>query len=341
MAHGPAECRKLTRPRCPAKRLSLGAIVEESVSVIAHCDWSIRANKRWMAVAVREGRQWKLGAPELVGDCNTLLARLNSRAREDGALVVGFDFPIGLPASYGRLTGFRSFREAISTFGHDGWEDWYRVASHAEEISLRRPFYPMRPGGTFRSHLLDGLGIGNPLDLMRLCERPADGGHAACMLFWTLGGNQVGKAAISGWQEIIVPNISDVGLWPFDGTLPELVTDCPVVIVETYPGDVYGQLGIPRHPVWSKQKQDGRRFAGETLLACMTDPGLSPESDLVELVRTGFSSRKSGEDPFDATVGLMGMLAVVRGHRSEGVPSLPGVETWEGWILGKKAGPWA
>jgi len=32
-------------------------------------------------------------------------------------------------------------------------------------------------------------------DLLRLCERATPDRGDACMLFWTLGGNQVGKAA--------------------------------------------------------------------------------------------------------------------------------------------------
>jgi hypothetical protein len=41
--------------------------------------------------------------------------------------------------------------------------------------------------------------------LRRQCERATPTRRAACPLFWTLGSNQVGKAAISGWQEVIAP----------------------------------------------------------------------------------------------------------------------------------------
>lgn len=87
-----------------------------------------------------------------------------------------------------------------------------------------------------------------PLELLRLCERATDLRSAACMLFWTLGGNQVGKAAIAGWRELIAPNLDTIGLWPFDGSLQEILDRFPVAVVETYPGDAYGQIDIPAIP---------------------------------------------------------------------------------------------
>ena len=41
--------------------------------------------------------------------------------------------------------------------------------------------------------------------LLRVCELKTEHSQAACSLFWTLGGNQVGKGALTGWQEVIRP----------------------------------------------------------------------------------------------------------------------------------------
>jgi hypothetical protein len=49
----------------------------------------------------------------------------------------------------------------------------------------------------------------------------------------------------------------------------------------------------------------------------------------------GFGPSKSGEDPFDATVGLLSMIEVVNGRRDEGRASTDEVTAWEGWILGQ------
>ncbi|MBM7322380.1 hypothetical protein JS562_04460 [Agrobacterium sp. S2] len=60
-------------------------------------------------------------------------------------------------------------------------------------------------------------------------------------------------------------------------------------------------------------------------------------SGLQSLIRGGFGNGKDGEDRFDATVGLLGMIDVVDGRRTEGVPEADDVKTWEGWILGQRA----
>ena len=40
---------------------------------------------------------------------------------------------------------------------------------------------------------------------------------------------------------------------------------------------------------------------------------------------------------FDAFAGLCGMIEVIDGRRSEGVPEDEAIRTWEGWILGQEA----
>jgi len=306
-----------------------------SAAIIAHCDWSIDRKKRWMCVAVRNGAGWTLSAPEPVGDTHNLIQRLRRRAGADGALLIGFDFPIGLPAAYGRALGLADFRSFLPSLGDPRFARWFDVAEHRGEISIDRPFYPMRPGGTRRHHLFDALGF-QATDLLRRCERATLDRGDACMLFWTLGGNQVGKAALTGWREIILPNLEKLSLWPFDGPLHELMRPGATVVVETYPGDVYGQLGIPRRPVWSKRQQDGRRSVASHLMRWLEDRPQVEGSGLQSLISDGFGNGKDGEDRFDATVGLLGMIDVVECRRGEGVPEVDDVKTWEGWILGQQ-----
>jgi hypothetical protein len=80
--------------------------------------------------------------------------------------------------------------------------------------------------------------------LRRRCELAQPGRRAACSIFWTLGGQQVGKAAIAGWKEVLIPALDDteidLRLWPFDGSLSELVARGRVVVAETYPAEFYG-----------------------------------------------------------------------------------------------------
>ena len=54
-------------------------------------------------------------------------------------------------------------------------------------------------------------------------------------------------------------------------------------------------------------------------------------------IEDGFGAGADGEDRFDAVVGLLGMLGVVRGRRCSGEPDDPVVRRVEGWILGQQA----
>lgn len=305
-------------------------------TLVVHCDWGKAPGKRWMAVAAPDGRRWRLDRPEPVARTDDLLDRLSVRA-DGGRILIGFDFPIGLPAAYGRKIPFARFSEALAAFGHGEWSNWYAVCEGPDEISIHRPFYPSRPGGRRRVHLRTGLDLSDT-DLLRACERRTDGRRAACALFWTLGGNQVGKGAITGWREVLAPNRERIGIWPFDGTLAECLERTPLVIVETYPGEAYGHLRIGRVPRWSKGTISGRQSVAEKLVAWMTDHA-TPDAGLVEFVSGGFGSRPRGEDQFDALVGLMSMIDVVEGRRSEGNPVTDDVLTWEGWILGMHPPP--
>ena len=302
--------------------------------ILAHCDWSMHAGKRWMTTAIRHDGVWSISAPELVGDVTTLLDRL--RQRGDGVIVIGFDFPIGLPKTYGEKSGLIDFRSALTSFGQGVWSDWYSVAELREDISLHRPFYPRRPGGTKRSHLMEGLGLESTDALLRRCERATEDRQAACMLFWTLGGNQVGKGAITGWREILTPNLTTAGLWPFDGNLDQLLSTHAVVFAETYPASVYSQLGISRRPLWSKRLRDGRTMVARHLMAWLRSRPVRVEPPFVTLVSQGFSAGSDGEDQFDAAVGLFGMIDVLDGRQPEGAPKDPAIQRWEGWILGQQ-----
>ncbi|WP_245947653.1 DUF429 domain-containing protein [Jannaschia seohaensis] len=304
---------------------------------MAHCDWSKDPKKRSMAVARRSDGKWEIALPEAVGRTDRLFDTLKNRALHDGALLLGFDFPIGVPAFYGEATGLGDFRTALRSFGTGRWSDWYSVCEDAAEISVARPFYPMRPGGRKRHHLLTGLGAPTPDALLRRCEHGTATRPAACMLFWTLGGNQVGKGAITGWQEVIAPNIDGIGLWPFDGELDRLLATNDIVVAETYPGDVYGQIGIPRRPPWSKRRREGRASVAGSLTDWLKARDVDFEPGLGSLIEDGFGPGPTGEDPFDALVGLLGMLDVVEGRLEPGNPRDPAIERWEGWILGQQA----
>lgn len=306
-------------------------------AIVVHCDWSLVPRKRWMAVARRNGGRWAIGPPEPVGEVASLFGRLAARAGEEGPLFAGFDFPIGLPRAYGERTGLPDFRAALAAFGTGDWSEWYDVSRTPGEISIRRPFYPARPGGRRKAHLIDGLGIGADA-LLRDCERRTARRNAACSLFWTLGGNQVGKAAITGWRDLLAPAAARLSLWPFDGTLAELLARGGVVIAETYPGEAHGQIGLPRPRGWSKRRQSDRAALAHRLQDWLDGRDADPGPGLHETIATGFGRGPEGEDRFDAVIGLFGMLDVLAGRLPPDPPRDPALRRWEGWILGQRPG---
>jgi hypothetical protein len=284
-----------------------------------------------------------------------MLAGLRAEAGPDGCILAGFDFPIGLPLVYARQAGIQDFKGFLAELDQIGaWSSFFDVAELPEQISTGRPFYPLRPGRARQQHLLSGLEAENLDALRRLCERARPGRRAAAPLFWTIGAQQVGKAALSGWKEVLVPALvsrnneasgqpapAGPAIWPFSGRLDELLLPGQVVIAECYPAEFYTHLGIAFSPRRAGVKS-GKRIQAERaanaaalmLLAGRLQVDMDPE--LQRQLIDGFGSKADGEDRFDATVGLLGMINIVRGRWPVGEPDGANIRRIEGWILGQR-----
>lgn len=319
--------------------------------LVAHADWSAHPRKRWMAQArLDEGSRYDAMAPQRVDDPRDLFDHLRAQAGPSGAILVGFDFPIGLPQAYAAMAGIREFLDCLPEFGQGEWVDFYEVAALPREIHLRRPFYPDKPWHTSQAHLLDGLKLGDIDQLRRKCELAGPNRRAAAPLFWTLGGQQVGKAAINGWRELLAPAIRkdklakappSLSIWPFSGPLEGLLLPGRTVVAETYPAEFYTHLGLKlsrRSPGKrsGKRSPDTRRANAPRLLAWAEQNDIRLEPALEAAITNGFGTPQSGEDPFDAVAGLFGMLNVVRGNQPAGDPEQPELQRVEGWILGQR-----
>jgi hypothetical protein len=287
-------------------------------ATLAHADWSIDARKRWLARAILQpcGRYLAL-PPKPVGTLHDLFARLGA------GVLLGVDFPIGLPRAYALSAGIEHFPTHLAQFGQGSWSAFYEVSRAPSEVCLTRPFYPHMPGkrGTVsRQHLVDGLGVDDMAALRRRCDLLAD----ASPLFWTLGAKQVGKAAICAWRDLLAPALRDgldLALWPFDGPLDRLLAGRRTVVAETYPAAAYRHLQLPR---LSKRRQASRQACAPALFAFAQGRfDLAP--CLEARIGDGFGATADGEDPFDASVGLFGMLNVVLGHRASGEPYDPAI----------------
>jgi len=321
--------------------------------LVAHADWSKNPNKRWVAVAVHQHDGiYEAQAPEKVEDTRLFLENLRNSCRPTATIMIGFDFPIGIPASYAIRCSVTDFLELLPKLGKGEWPDFYKPAETADQISVKRPFYPMKPGGSRRSYLTESLlGHDNFDDLLRLCERGYDGRRSACPLFWTLGGQQVGKAAISGWQSVIQPALvkdpDQTRIWPFDGSLSSLLSETGVTIIaETYPAEFYTHLNIglyskqspgevTNQPSSGKRDQRSRKNISPILLKWSRETDVRLTSQLNDEIIHGFSPSTKGEDPFDAVIGLFGMLNILLGHHPPGDPMSEEQKRIEGWILGQ------
>jgi hypothetical protein len=309
-------------------------------ALVVHADWSVHPGKRWMAQAVRRpGGGYLALPPAPVGALENFWLRLGEAGR-DGPIVAGFDFPIGLPAAYAKQAGIEDFATAFAGFGEGRWRDFYEVAAHAEQIALTRPFYPERPGGRTRRQLVDGLRLATWRDLHRRCDGATAGRPPACPMFWTLGGNQVGKGMIVGWRDLLAParrDGIDVAIWPFDGALAELICNHRFVVTEAYPGEVYGHLGLSLRTGGGKRSGAARSAAAPLLLDWSRRADLALAPELCAEISAGFGAAPGADDRFDAVVGLFGLINVVSGARPSGEPDDPVVRRIEGWILGQDA----
>ena len=254
-----------------------------------------------------------------MGNPGSLIARLRTEAGENGCAFAGFDFPIGVPASYAKRAAISSFPALLSKLGDGDWKDFYSVCDKPAQISVYRPFYPNGGyKGRREEDLFRGLGVSSLEPLLRRCERGGNGHKQACCLFWTLGRNQVGKAAIIGWRDVLAPALrreKPIILWPFDGALPDLLMPGNVVVAETYPAECYGWFS--EKAVGSKSDQNERKKFGASLLRWADAQSVMVANCLIEDIQSGFPK---GDDAFDAVVGLFGMLKVCLGEHATGEP---------------------
>lgn len=261
-------------------------------------------------------------------------------------MLVGFDFPIGLPLTYAKQVGVTRFLDLLPQLGTREWQDFFEPAALPDQINLFRPFYPAKPGSARRAHLEKALNLDFD-NLFRQCEVKSDSRRAACPLFWTLGGQQVGKAAITGWQQVLIPGLKDrtlgLRLWPFHGRLSELVKSGSIVALETYPGEFYHQLDLvfPRQPgLRSGKRSQASRAANAPRLHEWADRArVHLEPELEAEIQDGFGNRPDGEDRFDALIGLFGLLNLILGLRPLEEPQEEGLRGIEGWIFGQALKP--
>lgn len=310
-----------------------------AATIAAHADWSIDARKRWLAVARRAAGGWRLDAPVPVGEVATLCARLRAQAG-GGAVALGVDLPLGLPRAYvarhlagGDFPGFLAGLAARPGF--------FEVCAELSQLGPQRPFYPRRAvRGMTRAAHAEALGLGGAAGLSRWCDRATAERPAGAPLFWTLGANQTGRAAIAAWRDWLVPALAGPHpplLWPFHGDFRRLLAPGAVAVAETYPAEALRHLGL--RIAGSKRRQADRAALAGGLAAAMARLGVVAEPGLAALAADGFGARADGEDRLDCVLGVLAVINVLAGNRPDAPPGDPWLRRWEGWVLGQTALP--
>ena len=180
------------------------------------------------------------------------------------------------------------------------------------------------------------LGLPDSMAISRLCDRATATRPAGAPLFWTLGANQTGKAAIAAWRDWLGPELrgpAAPALWPFMGDFKALLAEHAMVIAETYPAEALRHLGL--RLVGSKRRQSDRAALAAPLLAVLHDLNGTPTAGLLRAIADGFGADAAGEDRFDALIGVLGVVNVLEGRRTDGIPDDPWLRRWEGWVLGQ------
>ncbi len=269
----------------------------------------------------------------LVGDVATLLPRLRQLAGT-GAVALGIDCPIGLPPAYAvQLRGFEDFPAFLRSLTPA--QKFFSVAQTIADVSLARPFFPAGSvsGAGHKLALAQALNLNNTAELSRLVDLKTTNRPGGGQLFWTLGANQCGKAALAAWRDLILPAFQweDLKLWPFDGGFRELAAARQTVIAETYPAEALVQLGLKLRG--SKQAQASRQALAADIFAVTARLNVQTSQALAAEISNGFGPKKSAEDPFDSLIGVLGVINVLNENRPDKSPLVG--DKWQGWVLGQ------
>ena len=112
-----------------------------------------------------------------------------------------------------------------------------------------------------------------------------------------------------------------------------------IVVVETYPAEVYYHLGLDiLRQSRRKTKREDRAADAPRMDRWIRNNPIRLTKPARAAIDNGFGNDSNGEDQFDAMVGLFGMLDVILGNRPSGVPTDERIRI-EGWILGQQDSP--
>ena len=125
---------------------------------VVHADWGTAAAKRVAATAELHDGAYRAPPPVPIRDAGGLIERMGVRHQSGESVLLGFDFPIGVPRAYAKLVGFENFANWFRALDLDS--PFFEVAADLAQVpalarssphrSPRRPLVS-RHGFTRRS----------------------------------------------------------------------------------------------------------------------------------------------------------------------------------------------
>lgn len=271
-------------------------------------DWSKDPKKRSVYTAdIANKRIQKEKYPGTEGWNLKSLLELAKQFSQSGPVLVGVDVVLGVPEEYWQMS-----MQDINTDRPDSFVQWlagfgpcsgfFGICNSPEEWSIHRPWFKVPKGkGTLKS--FEEKVNGN-------MKRRIDHETNANPVFAVSGiPGVVGGATRDFWQEL-VPHLAsgckDFRIWPFDGELPNLLSNSGIVLAETYPKLAYAAAlndSLNTHTINIPKTEDESRK-----LACwLLERAKWIVDQKIEISDLG--SARGNEDDFDA---LFTAAAVLR-----------------------------
>lgn len=272
-------------------------------------DWSKHPNKRSVYTAdIANKRIQKEKCPGTEGWNLKSLLGLAKQFSRSGPVLVGVDVVLGVPQEYWQM-----LMQDVHTDRPDSFVQWLGgfdpcnrffvgICKSPEEWSVHCPCFKVQKGsGGLKSFTTKVNG-----DMKRRIDRETN----AKPVFAVSGiPGVVGGATRDFWQEL-VPHLAsgykDFRIWPFDGELPNLLSNSGIVLAETYPKLAYAAAlndSLNTHTIDIPKTEDKSRK-----LACwFLEHAKWIDDQKIELSDLG--SARGNEDDFDA---LFTAAAVLR-----------------------------
>jgi hypothetical protein len=277
----------------------------QSPGIILAADWAKNPAKRAVYEAdVRDRSITKLECSQWTLESILTVAR----SHKQHSVLVSMDLVLGVPRPYWReASGVKRWRQTnnfLDWLGTLGGEDtfWQEVRS-PEDWNVLQPFFAV-PGG---AGSMTAFHTKAGYSLFRKPDRRCQANPPFCVS--GIPGT-VGSGTRALWQELspMLAERRDFRVWPFEGSLDQLLTNSTIVIAEGYPGIAYTAALRESLPARRLKVAKTKRQQREAALGLLTNATwVTNHSVAIHDLDEALAS----EDDFDALMSAAGLLRCV------------------------------